>query len=654
MTDRTLHELRHAVRSLRRSPGFSLTALLILALGIGMTTTMFTVVNALLLRPLPVRNAEQLVLPRTLDPGGTDVSMTQEEIRQLVAGSHTLSAAAGVAHQGAFTTSLADGDRVLSLQGAWVTGNFLDVLGVRPALGRFFTSAEENDGRQPTPVVLSYDTWRREFSGDPGVVGRPLRNPYTGQYSRIIGVAPAGVAYPVGVEYWTPIVYPNLDVVARLKPGTSVAAARDDFFAMMQRLDSLRAAAHRQGARIVRADIRTFRDAVLGDVTPQVSALSGAVALLLLIACVNVGNLVLLRSTGRRADTMIRRSLGAETGDILRPLLWECVALATGGGVLGLGCAVVLLQLLTRLAPPQLPRLDVLRLAATPFRAAAVLTLLALLLATLFPALATMRGGLAAPLRLDGRAGRQTRGRSRLRNTLVASQMALALILVSGAALLARSFTRLLQVPLGYQPAHVVMLTLAKTVTPDSVMEQFVALYDRVAPMIQEIPGVTAITPIVTTPFYGAQVFTGRWTAQGETEAQATANPMVPFEVGGPDYFRTFEIPLIRGRGFLESDRATTTPVVVVSHAVAERFWAGQSPIGKQIKLVGDTAANAWHTVVGEAGDIRYRNMRSPTPTIYAPWRQLFFQGVVAIRTTQPIERLLPALRGAVRRGLIV
>lgn len=642
-------EVRHTLRTLRRSPTFTISALLILGLGIGMATAMFTVFDAVLLRPLPVQAPDQLVLPRTLDPSGTDVGMTQDELKQVIGASRTIATAAGVAHQGAFTNSLTDGDRALSLRGAWVTGNFLEVLGVRPALGRFFTSAEESSSGQPTPIVLSYDTWKRQFGGDPTVLGRPLSNPYTHKNSLIIGVAPAGVAYPAGVEYWTPIVYPSLDMVARLKPGVALEAARTEFFAQMQRVDSTRAATHNQGAKIVRADIRSFAQAVLGDVRPQLVALSLAVGLLLLIACVNVGNLVLLRTTSRSAEIAVRRSLGAGAGDIVRALLWECTALAIGGGVLGVACAVALLRLMTGLAPSELPRLDVLRLSATPLALGAAVTLVALLLAAMLPALAAARGSLAAPLRLDTRGGRSTSGRRRVRQVLVASQMALALVLVAGAGLLVRSLDRLTRIPLGYQPAHVSMLTIAKGVKPDSVMEQFVALYDRIAPGLRAIPGVTSITPIVTTPFYGAHVFTGRWTAAGESEAEANANPLIPFEVGGEDYFKTFDIPLLRGRGFLESDRATTTQVVVVSHAVAQRLWPGQDPVGKQIKLVGDTAANAWHTVVGEAGDIRYRSLKEPTPTIYAAWRQLFFQGVIAIRTTAPLESVLPALRRAVR-----
>ena len=279
-------------------------------------------------------------------------------------------------------------------------------------------------------------------------------------------------------------------------------------------------------------------------------------------------------------------------------------------------------------------------------------TLLALLLSGLVPTLMAARRGLAAPLRLDARSGRGGRRRRRLRRLLVSSQVALALVMLAGAALLVRSLERLTGVPLGYQADHLSILTLARPMSLDSVEEQIAALYQRAEPLIRALPGTVSLTPIAADPFYGPQVFTSRWAAAGQSDAEARANPLIPFEVGGPEYFRTFDIPLLRGRGFLDTDGPKDPPVVVVSRAVAEHFWPGQDPVGKQLRLVGDTSAAAWHTVVGEAGDIRYRAIRQATPTVYAPWRQLFFQGTVAIRTSLPLESMLPGLRQAVRAAV--
>jgi putative ABC transport system permease protein len=651
--ERALREMRGAVHGLRRAPAFAFTCVLLLGLAIGMATTMFTVVDAVLLRPLPVRDADRVILPRTLDPNGVDVGMTQAELQRLGAASRTIRDVAGVAHQGAFGVTQTDGDRVLTLRCAWVTGNFFELLGVRPALGRFFDARDEASmSAMAHVVVLSYDTWRRRFGADSGVIGRRLGNPYTHDQATVIGVAPAGLAFPAGVESWAPQVYPILDAVVRLAPGASPEAARDEFFSVMQEIDRDRVAHGTQGAPIVRADVRTLPQAVLAGVRPRLLVLAAAVAALLLIACLNVGNLVLLRATGRETEMAVRRALGAGSAQIVRPLLWESLALALAGGLLGLATARGLLLMLPRLAPPDLPRLDVLRLSPLPLLAATLATLVALLLAGLVPTLTAARRELAAPLRLDARGGRSGRSRRRWREWLVSSQVALALVLLACSALLARSMERLARVPLGYRADHLSILTLARPVNFDSVDAQMASLYERAEPLIRAVPGVESITPIAADPFYGPQVFTSRWAPAGESDAEARANPLIPFEVGGPEYFRTFDIPLLRGRGFLATDGPDAPPVVIVSRAVAERFWPGQDPVGKQLRLVGDTSAGAWHTVVGEAGDIRYRAIRQATPTVYAPWHQLFFQGVIAIRTTTTLDAVLPGLRQAVRAAV--
>lgn len=646
---RTPREVRQALRGLRRAPAFTATTTAILALGIGMATAMFAVLDAVLLRPLPVREPDRVVLPRALDPGGVDVGMTEGEIRELGAASRTLEEVAGVAHQGAFTTSLMDGDRMLALQAAWVTGDFFELLDVSPVLGRLFVPGEEvPTGSTGSPVVLSYDTWQRRFGGDSTVIGRRLGNPYTHEASSVVGVAPPGLAYPPGTEYWTPVVYPILDAVARLAPGASPEAARSEFRSIIEEIDRRRAAAGTGSARLVGADIRTFTQAVLGDVRPQLLVLAAAAALLLLVACVDVGNMVLLRSTRRRAELALRRSLGATVADLLRPLLWESVALAVAGGALGVVCADALLHELVRRAPPGVPRLDVLGVSGTPLAAAVCVTLVAVLLATSIPALLSLRGGLASPLRSGPRAGPSGRSRRRLRQGLVASQVALALVMLAGAGLLVRSLDHLTSVDLGYRPDHLSIITLAKPVDGESSAAPFEDLFEHTAPALRAVPGVTSLTPIITTPFYGPQVFTARWAPGGQSEAGARANALIPFEVGGKDYFRTFQIPLLRGRGFRETDGAGAPRVAVVSQAVAERFWPGENPVGRRLRVVGDTAPAAWLTVVGEAGDIRFRSLREPTPTIYLPWRQWFFQGVLALRTTSPLPRILPTLRRTV------
>jgi predicted permease len=371
--------------------------------------------------------------------------------------------------------------------------------------------------------------------------------------------------------------------------------------------------------------------------------------LLLLITCVNVGNLVLLRTTMREAEIVVRRSLGASTADIMRPLLWEGAALGLIGGFLGTAISGMLLGLLTGLDLPQMPRLDLLRGGMGRLAMAGTVTLTALLIAGLIPTLAILRGRLGQTVRSDARAGRGSVARRRMRQWLVSVQVALALIMLTAAALLVRSLNRLNHVPLGYESRHLAILSMAHTVSFDSIDVQMAAMYDRLEPVLLAVPGVTRLTPIAVSPFYGPHIFTTRLAAEGQSEEESRASPMTPFEVGGAEYFQTFGIPVLRGRGFLESDRADAPRVMVVSHAVAQRFWPGENPVGKRLRMVGDTGANVWITVVGEAGDIRYRNLRQATSSAYFPWRQLFFQGTVAIRTSVPLETVLPEIRRAVR-----
>ncbi len=641
-----MNDLRVALRALRRSPTFTATAVLILGLGIGMAVAMFTVADTVLLRPLPVRDQERIVLPRIVDPRGVDLVVAPTELDELRRESHTMSAIAGEAHQGAFGFVLLDGDRSLVLRAAWVTGNFFDVLGARPALGRLFRSEDESL-TEPSVLVVSYDTWQRRFAGDSGVLGRQLTNPYTRRRYTIVGVAPAGLAYPAGAEYWSPLVYGGgLDVVARLAPTATPAAARAEFLSTMREMYRKQHARDREV--VAGARIRTFSQAVLGDVRPVLQVLTAAVALLLVLACVNVGSLVLLRVATRTHELAVRRSLGATARDIARLLLIETGTLAIVGGSLGFFMAVALLRMLVALEPAGLPRTDLIRLGNAPLAAAVGVTLLAVVLVGVLPALAAAQTSLASPLRIDARSGSETRARKHVRRWFVAVQVALAVVVLAGAGLLARSLDRLLRIDLGYRADRLSLLWLTVPVSRADAEAKFGALLDRIPPALRALPGVTAITPVEAQPFFGPQIFNAPWEVEGRSSSEASENPRIPIEAGGPEYFRTLEIPLLRGRGFLDTDRENAPNVAVVSEAAARLLQLGADPIGQRIRMASDTSAGAWRTVVGIAGDIHFRSLREATPTIYLPSRQYFSQGLFAVRTIGPLGGLLPAMRRAV------
>ncbi|HEX5436317.1 MAG TPA: ABC transporter permease [Gemmatimonadaceae bacterium] len=644
--DQLLRDARIAVRGFRRTPTFAVTAVLILGLGIGMATAMFTVFHAVVLRQLPVLEPDRIVTLWMYRDPTVELPLTATEVEALRRESRTMRDIAGTVHFGASVTSLREGDRTLVMKQAAVTANFFDVLGAHPVLGRLLRPEDRDATSHVT--VLSYRAWQQQFGGDPHVVGMRLTTTTEDQgVSTVVGVAPPGLDEPTGVDYWTATPAGSLpgvgfDIVARLAPGATPAAARAEFFSLVQRLDrQQQVSLHPAGA-----SVRTLAQAVLGNARPILIVLTAAVALLLLIACVNVGNLLLLRAALRKREMVIRRALGASAGQIARLLLVESALLGLAGGVLGLISADILLHILLAAAPAELPRMDMIDLAGTPVGVAAAVTLLAVLIFGVLPALAAAHGNLASALRLDSRSGGETRQRRRIRQWLVASQVALAVILLAGAGLLVRSLAYLDRIDLGYTSEHLSILELAIPFANYTSLAKFDAMYDELNRRLRAVPGVTAETPVLLPPFVGAQVWIVRPVLEGQSRTAADANPFVPLECGGPDYFRTFGIPILRGRGFTDDDDTHAPKVAVVSEAVARRFWQGEDPIGKHLRFAG--ADTSMRTVVGVAGDVRFRRLRHATPTIYLPWRQSYTLGYVALRTRGTLASVLPAVRRTV------
>jgi predicted permease len=642
------HDLRIALRGFRRSPSFTITAVLILAIGIGMTVAMFTVFDAVVVRPLPVTSPDRVVELFTYkgDPN-TDYYILREDLRKVAASTKTMRDVAGIAHWGAPPAPLVDGDRPLVLNRTLVTGNFFGVLGTRPLLGRLVQPSDETPGAELV-LVLSYGAWRKYFGGDPSIVGRRLMEPYGRKPYRVIGVAPPGLEYPAAVDVWMPAWQPSdrlsVIAVARLAPNATPRAAQSEFLQIMKGLSADR---EYDGAHV-----ETFTHAVVGDVQPILVVLVAAVGLLLLIACVNVGNLLLLRAASRARELSVRRALGATFGDVVRQLVVESGLLGIAGGALGLVTAGALIKVLIAYAPPQLPRVDVIGVAGPPILIAVGVTLAAVLLFGVMPALIASRGELASPLRYDSRAGTETRARRRMRQALVASQVALALVMLAGAALLGRSLERLQGISLGYDPNHLSLISVAfpPSVYADSAgkvdQERLNALGDQLAPAYRTIPGVTAVTQMLVPPFLGTGIFIGRLDLEGQTPEEWKSNPVYPVEAGGADYFRVYGIPILRGRAFTEADNGKSENVAVVSQSAARQLWPNEDPIGKRIHF-WSADSTTLRTVVGVAGDMHYRSLRESTAEIYLPWKQSYWQGSFAIRTTGSLASVLPALRRA-------
>lgn len=655
--DRLGQDLRFAVRGFRRTPGFFATAVIILAIGIGMSVAMFTVFRAVLIRQLPVVDQDRIAVmwPYVNDPNvevapGTNVlSVVRRESR-------TMRDIAGVAHWPATPAPFVDNDRTVSLARGMVTANFFDVVGARPALGRLFHQRDDEIGWRPgdtkvaaQTLVLSYRAWREKFGGDSSIIGRRLLEPLSRLTFTVVGVAPVGFDYPAGAEYWQPMWQEwNSDVsafaVARLVPGATLNAARDEYLAVENRV---KPEYHFRGAHAA-----TFTDTVLGNISPVLRILTAAVGLLLLIACLNVGNLLLLRSSGRAREIAVRRALGAGYTDIVRQLLIEALALAIAGGALGFALSVALLRALIVFKPANLPRLDDIQLSGTPALVAIGITSLAVLAFGLLPALFAARTNLASPMRFDSRSGSETRRRRAVRQILVASQVALATIMLGGAALLARSLQRLEGQNAGYDADHLSILTYTWNAPKYNTLSSILGLAQRLTKQVSAIPGVTAATPLVVPPLLGDGVWQVRFDKEGQSPAEALKNPAVPAEVCGPDFFRTFGVSVIRGRAFTERDDTTSTLVAIVSESAARRLWPGEDPMGKRIRLPGGTRDSFgggadWRTVIGVARDAHLRTVRDASPLVYLPYLQGSWQGSIAIRASVPLTALLAALRRA-------
>jgi predicted permease len=642
MTD-FARQVRIALRGLRRTPAFTAAAILILGLGIGTAVAMFTVFRAVLVERLPVRDPARVVVLSTYKDPKVEWGLGAQDLKAVQRESRTMRDIAGFAHWGTSQGPLVDGDRTLTLGRVVATGGFFRVLGARPVVGRLFTAEDDQKGAAPV-LVLSYKAWRREFGGDASVVGRRLYEPYSQLNYTVIGIAPPGLDYPSGAEYW--ILWPESNqsviAVARLAPGATPSAAAAELFSIMQRLEP---ELHLTGAKVT-----GVTQAMLGDVRPILFVLTGAVLLLLLIACVNVGGLLLLRAGSRARELAIRRALGATYGDVVRQLLLESALLATAGGLLGLVCAKGLTKVLLVLAPTQLPRADVIQLAGTPVIAGVAVTLITVLLFGVVPALIAARTDVAATLRLDARSGRDSTARRRIRHVLVAAQTMLALMMLAGGALLARSLTRLQSLALGFDTEHVTMLATSwPSKKYDSVSKMY-PLGEDLTRRWRAIPGVVAVTPMLIPPLVGDNVFLGRVDREGQPESDRASNPIIPIWTGGKDYFRTLGTPLLRGRAFEDADREDAELVAIVSESVARRLWPGQDPIGKRIHYWTPDSVNALRRVIGVAAETHLRMFRDATPMIYVPWRQAgFWQFNFGIRTSGDISTVLPALRREAR-----
>jgi predicted permease len=608
---------------------------------------MFTVFRAVVYQRIPVPSPGRVAVISTYKDPAVEFGLVKSDLKVIKQQTRTLREIGGYAHWGTSQGPLIDGDRTLTLGRVVVTGGFFEALGARAALGRLLKREDDLVGAAPA-LVISYQNWQRWFGGDPKVVGHHLYEPYTQQTYTIVGVAPPGLDFPTGAGYW--LTWPSPDsasglsviAVARLAPGASLSSAGNELVSIVKRtpIPPWRTADNGiTGAKVV-----PFTQAMLGDARPALIALSASVVLLLVIACVNVGGLLLLRAATRARELAIRRALGATYADVTRYLVLESALLAVGGGVLGLLCAVTLIRTLVAVAPSHLPRLDVIELSGTPVFVAMGMTVFAVLLFGVVPSLLAARADVASALRLDSRSGRDSIARRRFRHVLVAAQTTLALVMLAGGGLLARSLARLESIDLGYVPDHLTHLATSWPSKKYDSVSKYYPLGEDILRRWRAIPGVVSLTPDLIPPLVGENVFLARVDKEGQSPNEYASNPFFPELSGDKDYFRTFGMPILRGRAFTDADREDAPLVAIVSEMAAKRLWPNEDPIGKRIHYL--SGSTVWRTVIGVVRDARIRALRTTAPIIYVPWRQMdFWQFGFSVRTRGDMSAVLPAMR---------
>ncbi|HET7695544.1 MAG TPA: ABC transporter permease [Vicinamibacterales bacterium] len=647
-----MRDARHALRMLVRTPGFSAVAIMTFALGIGINAAVFSVVNGVLLRPLPYPEADRITM--------VWVDNTREKIKEDINSypnyrdwrdqNSSYAHLAGYADAAFTLTGAGEPERLL---GAEVTTNFFDVMGIRPTTGRLFTEANEIEGRDRV-IVISHGLWQRRFGGAADVIGRTIT--LSTRPHEIIGVMPPEMRFPEGAELWKPLAPAQglreargsfwLPVIGRLRPGVSVQQAQTEMAGI-----SARIAEQFPGNRGYGANVVGFREQLVGSVQRPLAILMASVLFVLLIACANLANLMLGRTAARRRELAVRTALGAGRARLVRQILTESLVLAMIGGAAGVLLAYWTTGFFVSLAGDSIPGADQIRLDARVLLFAVAAATVAALIAGLLPALHASRAAVADVLREGGRQGGPS-GSGRTRNVLVAAEVALALVLLTGAGLLLQTLWGMQRVDRGFQIDRIGMATISLPgsvyPTPDAAR----AFYARLLEKVRAVPGVESaslasgiLQPLLTN--------SAGFAFEGKPLPPQEQRPEYPFESVSPGFFDTIGARIVRGRGFTEQDHARAPFAVIVNETLATSVWPGEDPIGRRLKPGDGTNPQApWLTVVGVVKDLRRADVkRHIRPEIY-------FSSLQRTRSTQILvyraagdpAAVMPAIRREVQQ----
>ena len=652
-----LKDIRYGLRSLAQRPAFTAMVIVTLAVGIGASTAIFSVVNSVMLRRLPYRNADRIVAIQELSDTGQRIQVTGPNFLDWRAQNTVFEQLAAIRITNANLTVADQAERIDLAQ---TSANFFDVFGVGPQLGRLFLSADEQAGHAPV-AVISDVLWRRRFASDPNLIGKPIT--LDGRNYTLVGIAPPGFQYPDKTEAWLPPlklapeayeqVPPTerrgmgyLSAVALLKPGVSVARAASEMETITARLrQQYPESNNRRFNRVV-----SLQEHLVDKSDTMLWLLFGAVMFVLLIACANVANLLLASGAARSREIAIRTALGASRRRVVRQLLTESALLALAGGVLGLLLSSYGISAITRLLPQDFPRLREIGIDWRVLAFTAGASMLTGLLFGLAPALQLSKTDVQEALKESSRgAGGSTR-RTRLRHALIVAEVALSVVLLAGAGLLFRSFLRLQAVNAGFTPQQVLTAKLSPAGPGFQNDPDYINFYDQVLARVRGIPGVQSTGLISTLPLSNGP--TTHFRVEGRPILTIDNWSMSNFRGVTPDYFRAMSIPVLQGRAFTDEDTGNGTSRVIVNQALAAHDFPGENPVGKRITFGNRDANNepVWFEITGVTANVRSIELREEAqPELYFANKQNpFVNMAIVVRSTVEPGSLAPALRQAV------
>jgi putative ABC transport system permease protein len=673
--EKVLHEIKYAFRQFRESPGFCATAVLTLALGIAATTATFSVVEGVLLRPLPFRDPGRLVALGDLLEGtgfgtGSGPPVTAPEIATYARETHTFESLGGYAVVGYEFSGAGESTQVNASR---LSAGVFPTLGVMPLMGRFFTQQEDED-RQHV-AVIGYSFWQSRLHGDPHVLGANIqldRQPYI-----VIGVMPRNFEFPLlpghlnRSELWVPMNFtpPDLEqsgswgfqMVGRLKPGVTLRQAQADAgqvaAEIMRTFPSFLANIH------ITAVVRPLQEDTIAEACPLIRVLFLAVCVVLLIACANLAGLLLVRAIRRRREIGVRLALGASPAALLRQSMLESLALSVTGGVLGVALAAVAIRVSINQLPENLPRISEIGLDWTVAAFAMFLALATGILCSLAPAFAAIRTDLNESLKEGGRGGSAGGGHARLRSTLVVVEIGVALVLVAASGLLLRSFEKMREVALGFRPEHVVIASYSLPRQQYGSQLAVNGFNDELLRRVKEVPGAESVGLTSVLPMSGSGGTTV-FVPEGYVPPRGANMSLASVTLVLGSYFSAMNIPLLRGRVFTAGDKEGAPLVVITNHKLAQHYWPGQDPIGKRLRLGTPDTKTPWLTIVGEVADVKQDSPDVDTPEQYyepvgqyetslaslgGPTDLNGAYGYIVLRAALPAEQMENALRSSVR-----